>query len=129
MRIIVEKPRNTRPDPAIEAGSLATRVTLSPNVQHVKSGTPLRPSQLGWEPAPDGKHVVMFAYTGGYGGDVVTVAREVVLDVGDITPPLTPGARYGVADIDATGYTRFAPEAEGPYTALTDRTILLTPDV
>lgn len=125
MRIIIEQPRNTRPDPMVETGVLGTRVQLSPNVQHVKSGTPLRPSPLGWEPDPDGSHTVLFAFNAGYGGSIINACREAVLDINQKT--LTPGASYKVGDIDATGYVTFEPDADGPYTALTGRTILLSP--
>ena len=126
MRILIEPPRNTRPDPAVAGGTLAHRVLLSPNVTHVKAGTPLRASALGWEADRDGGHTVLFAAAGGYGGALVPVYREVVLDV--MSKYLVPGARYKIGEIDPTGYVTFEPDPEGPYTALTDQTILLTPD-
>jgi hypothetical protein len=129
VRIIVEPPRSTRPDPMVEVGTLATRVQLSPNVTHVKAGTPLRPSGLGWEPDTDGANTVLFASNAGYGGSLLNACREAVLHLNPLPGviPLTPGARYKVGDIDATGFTTFEPASDGPYTALTDRTILLTP--
>lgn len=128
MRIIQDKSMTPpRPDYSVEVTSLPTRVKLSPNVPHVKAGTPLRPGTLGWEPATDGQHVTMFAVAAGYGGDEVRVGREVVLDTATVR--VVPGARYTVGDIDATGYVTWKPDDNGSCTALTDHTILLTPDI
>lgn len=126
MRIRVEPPRNTRPDPMVESGTLGVRIKLSPNVQHVKAGTPLRPNLLGWEPSPEGAHTVLFAANAGHGGAIINANREMVLNV--LQPLLTPCARYRVSQIDPNGYTTFIPDEAGPYVALTDELILLTPD-
>jgi hypothetical protein len=128
VRIVIDRTNEvTRPDPLVASGTLSVRISLSPNVQHVKAGTPLRPSLLGWEPDTDGGHTVLFAATPGHGGANVNACREVVLDTRRPSL-LTPCARYKADSIDPTGYVSFAPSDDGSYVALSDELILLTPD-
>ena len=127
MRIIVEPPKNTRPDPAVQG---TVRVKLSPNVLHAKAGSPLVQGADGWrvwKPDPGGE-VVLFATTAGYGGSIVNVAREVMVDLQQ--PGLiVPCARYKIKDVDETGYPILEAAVDGPHLGLTDSAILLTPDI
>jgi hypothetical protein len=126
MRIIVQNDRPARPDPIVRGSSLPDRVPLSPNALHVKAGTPLCAGLTGWEVAYPGRPVVLFATNAGRGGELVNVAREVSINLNQEI--LVPCARYGVKDIDETGYVVFEPQVDGPYYALTRDTILLVPD-
>ncbi len=127
MRIYEVTDRPTRPDPLVLGSSLPVRVKLSPNVIHVKAGTPLCPGTLGWEVARSGEPVVLFATNAGRGSELVNVARELVVQLH--TRNLVPCARYKITDVDETGYPTFAPDGDGPYFAVTDDSVLLTPDV
>lgn len=126
MRILVEPAGPSRVDPVVQGSSLPVRVKLSPNVVHVKAGTPLRASDLGWEVAREGAEAVLFATNAGRGGELVNVAREVALLLGQ--KYLLPCARYRIADVDDTGYVTLAPDPDGAHVALTDEIVLLTPD-
>lgn len=126
MRIIQAPPEVTRPDPMVVGTSLPGRVKLSPNVLHVKAGTPLTQDSLGWRVARAGEPVVLFATTYGRGGDLVSVAREVVVQ---LPVRVVPCARYTIADVDETGYPDLRPDGDGPHWALTGDSVLLTPDV
>lgn len=125
MRIII-KQEATRVDPLTQSQPLPVRVKLSPNVTYVKAGTPLTESGTGWEVARAGVPIALFATNAGRGGDLVPVAREVVLL---LPAKLTPCAHYRIADVDETGYITLEAALDGPYIALTDESILLTPDV
>jgi hypothetical protein len=129
MRILVEPATVTRPDPVVLGSSLLVRVKLSPNVMHVKAGTPLTPTPLGWDIARPGSEsvVILFATNVARGGELVNVAREVCIQLH--ARILVPGARYKVGDVDETGYSQFVPDGDGPYYALSDESLLLTPDI
>jgi hypothetical protein len=126
VRIIIAPATAGQPDLLVQSQPLPVRVKLSPNVTNVRSGTPLTEGGLGWEIARTGTQVYLFATNNGRGGDLIPVAREVVLQLP--TRTLTPCAHYRIADIDETGRISLEAALDGPHIALTDESILLTPD-
>lgn len=111
-----------RTDPSAVSGMLQTILTLAPSVHHVKAGTPLRPSSLGWVPATDGMgHMV--AIEGKYGGESLAACRAAIIDVK--TPTFTPGAGYFITSVDDIGICTYRQSSIGPFIALSERLILI----
>lgn len=94
---------------------------LAPHVRQVRTGTPLRPGPEGWVIAPLGEHAQAYAASAARGGERLMAWRVITLET--YRPQFIPGERYDIADIDATGYIRFA--AGGRYTAHSETRLLL----
>jgi len=110
-------------DPGLVAATHPlNRLRLAPR-QAVKTGTPVRAGEDGWEVAPFGENAMAFAGTAGRDGSEFTAYRTVTIQLDKVT--LAPGRRLKITDIDDSGNLTFAFDPDGAYLSLSEDLVLM----
>lgn len=125
-------PRERRPDPSLIGGNIRIPATISPNVQFVKTGTPIRPDQEGnWIIDPTGNEAEAIVAVFGTGGEKVFAYRSATIDLKklyaelELGPKFVAGDRLSIDYVDETGYPLFKIDPKGRWLALGETIVLM----
>jgi hypothetical protein len=122
MHIVIDPPR-TKKDFSVRGGATIGQVTLAPQVQQVKTGTPICPSAEGWVVARRPGEAVAFSAEHRFGGEATHAYIFMVVDAGKDL--YDAGSRYAITDIDEYGNLTLEKDEAGPHPATSKSAVLL----
>ena len=126
MRIIQEEQPVVVEGYVTRGGGMDFKVTLAPG-ERVRTGTPLKRTPEGFRVDHEGTATICFAANQGGAGEEVTTWREMVLSFTKRQKGWYCGLAMAFKDVDDYGTCIFQPKEGGPFTAISDNAIVLTP--